>query len=291
MRAQTPNPRPQTPQMLTQRKALVLVTLVLLGCALLSTRWTSWLAHPVAHVVNTLQIPAHQLANTFKTDPPVEGPEVSETEYEELLAAERKENNALWQENEKLREQLSSFEAIIEHTDIKSIRLVEARVARYNNDAVNPTMLLMRGSLHGVKTDDAVAYKSNLIGFVTDSVGPANATVTLITRKGFSIGVQIMPPPGVKALEGWPFKTRVKSDGDGKFYCELNKNIAKKLQPGDYVRAADTIRESANGFLLGVIEKVEAAKQDPLNLSRVTIKPRALIGPQRMVTILTERTD
>lgn len=277
--------------MLTQRKALVLVTLVLLGCALLSTRWTSWLAHPVAHTVNTLQYPAHQLANTFKTDPPIEGPEVSETKREELLASALKENSELWQENERLREQIASFEAIREIRDIKSIRLVEARVARYNNDPVNPTMLLLRGSLHGVTTDDAVAYKSNLIGFVTDSIGPANATVTLITRKGFSIGVQIMPPPGVKALEGWPFKTRVKSDGDGKFYCEINKSIAKKLQPGDYVRASDTIRESANGFLLGIIEKVEPAKEDPLNLSRVTIKPRAPIGPQRLVTILTERTD
>lgn len=273
--------------MLTQRKALVLVTLVLLCCALLNPRWTGWLGH----TVNTLQYPAYQLAILFRTDPPVDYPDLSDQELEDQIAAARKENNALWQENERLREQIDSFVAIIESTDMSSIQLVEARVSRFNSTPANPTMLVLRGSLHGLKADDAVAYKSNLVGFVTDSIGPANATVTLITRKDFSIGVQIMPPPGVEAGEGWPFKTRVKSDGEGVFYCSLAKNVAKELRPGDYVRAADTIRESANGFLLGLIEKIESDPKDPLNLSRVVIKPRAPIGPQRMVTILTERTD
>ncbi|MBX2850857.1 MAG: hypothetical protein KTR15_03825, partial [Phycisphaeraceae bacterium] len=175
-------------------------------------------------------------------------------------------------------------------------RLVDADVSRYNSDPVNPTMLVLRGSLHGLKPDDAVAFKSSLIGFVTDSVGPANATVTLITRRGFSIGVHIKPPPDPnnpdkKLAPGWPFKTRVKSDGRGGFYCDLKNDIAEELRVGDYVRAADTIRDSANGFLLGLIEKIEPAKENPLNLSRVTIKPQAPIGPQRTVTILTERTD
>jgi cell shape-determining protein MreC len=282
--------------MLTQRKALVLVTLVLLGCALLSTRWTRWLAMPITHTVNALQYPADRMASAMKTDPEVAYPEQSDDVLAELLARERKENEALWIEIDRLNEQLASFNAIINVRDIDSIRLVDANVSRYNNDPVNPTMLVMRGSLHGLKADDAVAYKSNLIGFVTDSVGPATATVTLVTRKGFSIGVHIKPPPDPnnpdkKLAAGWPFKTRVKSDGAGRFFVTVAKSTAKSLRPGDYVRAADTIRESANGFLLGLIEKIEDDPKDPLNLSRVVIKPRAPIGPQSTVTILTERTD
>lgn len=282
--------------MLTQRKALVLFTLVLLGCALLNTRWTRWLAMPITHTVNTLQYPADRMANAMKTDPVVDYPQQSDDVLAELLERERKENEALWIEIERLNEQLASFDAIRNVRDIDSIRLVDASVSRYNSDPLNPTMLVLRGSLHGLKPDDAVAYKSNLIGFITESVGPANATVTLITRRGFSIGVHIKPPPDPdnpdkKLAPGWPFKTRVKSDGEGKFTFTVAKSTAKSFRPGDYVRAADTIRESANGFLLGLIEKIEEDPKDPLKLSRVIIAPRVPIGPQRTVTVLTERTD
>lgn len=277
--------------MLTQRKALVLVTLVLLGCALLNLRVTNALANAIKYTVDTVQYPADRLASMLKSDPRVDYPEMSDQALADQLAAARKQNNELWQENVRLREQIESFIAITEIRPIDSIRMVEARVSRLDSNPVNPTMLVLRGSLHGLRPDDAVAYKSNLIGFVTDSIGPANATVSLITRVDFSIGVQIMPPPDIEAGEGWPFKTRVKSDGGGRFYCSLAQNVAKELRPGDYVRASDTIRESANGFLLGLIEKIEPDPKDPLKLSRVVIKPRAPIGPQRMVTVLTERTD
>ncbi|MEO0474995.1 MAG: rod shape-determining protein MreC [Planctomycetota bacterium] len=277
--------------MLTQRKALVLVTLVLLGCALLNTRWTSWLASPLSQTVNTLQYPADFAASALRTETREEVDERSEDQLLALLDSALKENVELWIENEKLNEQLESFEVIYDRVDPKAVKLVEARVSRYNDDPINPTILVLRGSLHGLEPDDAVAFKSNLIGFVTDSIGPANATVTLIIREGFSIGVQIMPPPEVEAGEGWPFKTRVTSDGKGGFFCDLKNDIAEELRPGDYVRAADTIRDSANGFLLGIIDKIEPSDDAPLNLSRVTIKPRVPIGPQRTVTILTERTD
>lgn len=282
--------------MLTQRKALMLVTFVLLGCALLSTRWTSWLASPLKHTVNTLQYPADFVANQLKTEQPIDAPTESKQQLDAMLYAARQQNEALWIEIDKLKEQIASFNAIQEIRDIESIQLVEARVSRYDSDPTNPTLFILRGSLHGLSQDDAVASRSNLIGFISESVGPANATVSLITREGFSIGVQIKPPPdpnnpNKKLAPGWPFKTRVKSDGEGRFYCELKNDVAEELRPGDYVRAADTIRESANGFLLGTIEKIERAKEDPLNLSRVIIMPRVRIGPQRMVTVLTERND
>ena len=279
--------------MLTHRKALVLVTLVLLGCALLNTRYTKYLTRPITHTVNTLQYPADMLANQFKSDQPIDAPEASEQELAIMLREARKENEELWIEIEKLNEQLASFEAIKEIRDIESIRLVEARVSRFNPDATNPTILILRGSLHGIQRDDAVGSKSNLIGFVTDSIGPANATVTLITRKGFSIGVQIKPPPKKDQVlpPGWPFKTRVISDGEGRFFFDVNKKTSESLRAGDYVRAADTILESANGFLIGYIEKIEDSKDDPLKLSRVIVKPSVPIGPQRTVTVLTERKD
>lgn len=284
--------------MLTQRKALVLVTLVLIGCALLNTRWTGWLASPITQTVNTLQYPADFLASALKNDPAVDYPERSEEEAEDMLAKAQAQNNKLWEENRRLNDQLATFQAIYDEAkDVEAIQFVEARVGRYNNDPINPTMLVMRGALHGLKPDDAVAFKANLIGFVSDSIGPANATVALITRKGFSIGVQIKPPPDPDDPEeknlppGWPYRTRVTSDGKGAFVCDLKKSVAGGLRAGDYVRAADTILDSADGTLLGLIESIEPSPDNPHNLSRVIIRPRTPIGPQRTVTILTERTD
>jgi len=282
--------------MISSRKALTATVFVLLCCALLNTRWTNWLTRPIIYTVNTLQYPADFTANLIRNDPAVEYAELSDQALENMLAKAQKENDALWQENEKLREQIEAFEAITVGRDMTSIRMVEARVSRVSNDPVKPTMLILRGSLHGLKRDDPVAYKSNLIGFVTDSIGPTSATVALITREGFSIGVNIKPPPDPnqpdkKLPEGWPFKTRVESDGEGRFYFDVNKRTAESFRRGDIVRAADTILESANGFLIGTIEKIEASDQDPLSLSRVVIKPSAPIGPQRTVTVLTERSD
>jgi|GEM_PF-2385670 len=277
--------------MLTQRKALVLVTLVLLCFALLSSRWTGMFTRPLTNVVMLVQHPAGWIASQIGFDPAVDYPEMSEQQLEDQLAAERKWNDELWQQNEQLREQIEAFNAIIEIRPIESIRMVEARVSRFNDDPLNPTLTLLRGSLSGIKPDTAVAYRSNLIGFVTDQIGPTNATVSLITKPGFQIEVNIMPPEGVRAGQGWPVKDRVKSDGKGGFTCSLSKETAGYLQPGDLVRVSDTLRESANGFLLGVINKIEPDSQSPHLLSQIFIKPRTPIGPQRLVTVLTERDD
>lgn len=282
--------------MLTQRKALVLVVFVLLGCAMLNTRWTSWLALPVTHTVNTLQYPADFVAHQLKREQQSDTPDQSKQELEALLYAARQQNEALWIEVDKLNDQIASFQAIQEIRDMKSIQMVEARVSRFDRAPTNPRLHILRGSLHGLKPDDAVAFRSNLIGFVSATIGPVNTTVSLITGEGFSIGAQIKPPPDKEnpnqpLAPGWPFKTRVHSDGRGGFFVELDNDIAEELRVGDEVRAADTIRESANGLMLGLIEKIEPANEDPLNLSRVTIRPRTLIGPQRMVTVLTERND
>lgn len=277
--------------MITPRKGLFVVVIMLLLCALLNARWTGWFTRPVNRTVETLSYPAGLVASSFRSDPAVDYSQQTDKPLADSLAAERAWNDQLWQENERLREQLEAFEAIAEIRDIKAIQLVEARVSRFNGDAVNPTMKIMRGSLHRIKRDDAVAFKSNLIGFVTDDIGPVNATVTLITRPGFEIEVNIMPPQGVRAGQGWPVTDRAKSDGKGGFVCELDDQITQYLRKGDLVRVSDTIRGSANGFVLGVIAEIKDHDKRPLQLDRVIIKPRTPIGPQRMVTVLTDRTD
>ena len=72
---------------------------------------------------------------------------------------------------------------------------------------------------------------------------------------------------------------------------ELSAAIAEESSKRYIAMTCQTDDKTAEQAHLDFIEKIEPDPKDPLNLSRVIIKPRAPIGPQRMVTILTERTD
>lgn len=287
--------------MITPRKGLLLVALVLLLCALLQVRWTGWLTRPITVVVETVLYPADWIASNAGSDPLPASHLRSDDPLDKQLATAKQRlemeqawNNQLWQENQRLHQQLNAFNAIKEILDLESIKLVEARVSRYNADKVNPTMKILRGSLHGIKPEDAVVYEADLLGFVTDEIGPAHATVALVNRPEFVIEVNIMPPNGIRPGEqGWPVRDLAKWDADERvFVCEeMDKDVAKFLRQGDIVRVSDTLRDSAKGFMLGVIKRIEEDRSDPHKLRRVVIVPRTPIGPQRRVTVLTKRTD
>ena len=276
--------------MITPRKALFAVALVLLGCALLNVRWTRWLSRPVTRAVDTVQWPAGWVAANFKTDPPTEGPNYTQGEVREQLLAAQNYNLALWSENQELRDQLEAYKAISIITDIEAIRPVQAQVGFFNDERTNPTMKLLRGSLQGVKKEDPVVYKQNLIGFISD-VGPVTSTARLVTSPDYRSEVMIMPPDRVKAGDGWPFVTRVQSDGKGGFYCDLKIKVADQLRVDDVVRVRDPLRKSANGFVLGVIKSFQTHPTDPTQYKRVVITPNTPIGPQSKVIIITDRVD
>ena len=180
--------------MLTQRKALVLVTLVLLLCALLGRGWANWFQS----AVDTLQWPAGWVAASIKADAAVKEENLTDAQLRKQYRDLKAYNLSLWSENEKLREQIKSFNAIGLVTDLEAIRPVQAKVASVNSDPVNPTMKILRGSLAGIKPGDAVAFQTNLIGFVED-VGPVTGTVSLINSPSFRSQVAIMPPNQLRA--------------------------------------------------------------------------------------------
>lgn len=279
--------------MFTPRKALTATVFVLLCCALLDTRWTGWLSGPVYSIVNTAQWPAGWLAATLvkhDANPRVDLPDATLEELKRELDEADRYNKELWLANKDLKDQLRTFRAIAVIQDIERIRMVEAKVSQHNDDPVNPTMKLLRGKLHGVAVDDPVVYETNLIGFV-EQVGPASCTVSLITRRGYRTEIIINPPEQRRMNNNWPAFARAESDGKGAFICDLSINIADALRPGDLVSVSDTLRATANGFVLGTIASIEDHPDRPLQDKRMVIRPRAPIGPQQSVTILTERKD
>lgn len=276
--------------MLTQRKALVLVTLVLLCCALLGPRWTSLLSRPLQSTIDTLQWPAGWVASTIKPQAEVREENLTEVQLTKQNLELKAYNASLWSENEKLREQIKSFNAIGLVTDLEAIRPVQAKVASVNSDPVNPTMKILRGSLADIKPGDAVAFQTNLIGFV-EEVGPVTGTVSLINSAKFRSQIAIMPPNQSRMENNWPVIARAEYNGKGVFRSDISEGVAKFLRVGDVVRIDDTLRDSANGFVLGDIVAIEAHPNRPLLDKRIIIEPRTPIGQQSSVTVMAERKD
>lgn len=272
--------------MLSQRKALVLVTVVLLCCALLGSGWTGWLQT----TVDTLQKPAGWGASLLESDPEVRNENLTEAQLIKQNLDLKAYNASLWSENEKLREQIKSLKAIGLVIDLEAIRPVQAKVASVNSDPVNPTMKILRGSLSDIKPGDAVVYQTNLIGFV-QSVGPVTGNVTLINSPNFRSQIAIMPPSQLRMENNWPVIARAESDGKGMFKSDISESVAKFLRVGDVVRIDDTLRDSANGFVLGDIVVIEAHPSRPLLDKRIIIEPRTPIGQQNSVTVMAERKD
>lgn len=279
--------------MISARKALLAVALVLLCCALLNQRWTGWLTGPINGFVHTVQYPAGWLAGAIKPTVGVAYPEAVDSDLQALkqrIREANKYNDELWAENRRLRRQIDTFEVIAEIRDLEEVKLVEAKVSRFNDDPINPTMTLLRGAMHGVQEDDPVVYRFQMLGYI-ESVGPTTSTATLITKPDYRTEVTIRPPDQDRMENNWPVFARAQSDGKGAFYSDMAKDITKALRVGDVVRISDRLRESANGFVLGEIAEINKHPDRPLVDDRVLIKPTTPIGPQGMVTIITQRTD
>lgn len=274
--------------MITPKKGLAAVIVLLLCCALLNQHWTGWFTSRVTWTVKTLQFPAGWLASKVRVDPPVDYPEIPDDDLNDLLSRANRVNLALWEENKNLSSQLEAYKAIAEIQDIKKVRPVEARVSQVNDDPTNPVMTLLRGSLQGIKQGDPVVYRSELIGFV-ESASPMTSTVNLITRASYRTEIRIMAPGQVEFANNWPVMTRANSDGRGGFEAEVGKEIAQALRPGDLIHVSDTLRPAANGFVLGAIQNIKDHETRPLQLKTLVIKPRTPIGRQPMVTVLTDR--
>ena len=53
--------------------------------------------------------------------------------------------------------------------------------------------------------------------------------------------------------KNWPAFARAESNGKGAFVCDLSEEIADHLRVGDLISVSDTLRVTANGFVLGQV--------------------------------------
>jgi len=168
----------------------------------------------------------------------------------------------------------------------ESVRLLPARVIAIPPDLHAGTVLINRGTTHGVGPGMIVASGFSLIGRVTD-VGPRNATVRLVTAPDAFLQVRIIPPMAGEAERELIAQVTINDDRD-RFVAEVPQNAP--IQPEDLVTLYDPDWPvEAQGFVVGVVERIDPNPDDPEIRSVATIQPVREPGRVMRVTVVVPR--
>ena len=204
------------------------------------------------------------------------------TEYDRLL----EENEALKQENDELKKLQSDLEVLKEENawlkdflDVKnhntSFEFEDAKVVGKNSSSAHSTLMLNKGSLHGVEEGMIVIAGEGLVGRVTE-VGLNTCEVLCITDISSSVGALVERSAMIGIVEGY-------YENDCRFHYTTGFEDASHIAVGDIIMTSGSGSIYPYGLKIGtvtevhlddasrsVIATVEAAV-DIQNVSRVMI--------------------
>lgn len=182
------------------------------------------------------------------------------------------QNLALLEENDDLLSQLIDFEDIkteneilkdqlaVETIDDRNKGLILAQTLGNAEDKTQTSLMLDRGSLHGVSTGDMVVKGNYLIGIVRD-VTQQRSKVELITSPTLSISVVDL-------------YTNTEGISQGEFGTSLAVN---RILPGDIVREGDVFLTSgrdglfAPGYIVGEVNEVSDVSADVMKSVNLSV--------------------
>lgn len=189
------------------------------------------------------------------------------------LAAHEVQNQVLKRENKKLKRELNLKNSL---TDFK---LTTAAVTARTPSSWQNQIIISKGSLAGIKKNQAVVSQHGLIGRVTE-VNASTSKVELISNNNSSadqFATQVLAKSGsVNGLiTGYSKKTNLLTMGQITSQRKINK--------GDEVVTSGLGGNSPEGLLVGKVVKV---KKDEYGLSStVLIKPAADLSDLQIVSV------
>lgn len=176
--------------------------------------------------------------------------EESELTDEELLAQLQDENTALQLENSRLLELLDETQILSEQLAFlkdSTFDSVQAKVTSRSTDRLAQSIIINRGSKHGVQKGDAVIVNEGILVGIVHSVESNTSTVLLVTSYNNKVGAKVQnetQSPGI--VEG-----------------EHNISLRLTFVPQtDTLTVGDSIITSGNdeniptGLLIGTIQEV-----------------------------------
>ena len=207
------------------------------------------------------------------------------------LETVRDDRNRLWQLNQQLRQRLQmAHDQIRQLTRMhhrlpldRTTRLLPVPVARVRLDPQSPKLYLARGRLRGLQMGQAVGRGINLIGRVRH-VGPASATVDLITTPRTHLDVQIVPVD--EAPRELDMQMSYEASAQG-FVGVIDTAQQELVRINDLAILSDQRWPvEAWGFVVGRVVKIEKYEKNPLLLRRVIVRPRIDLEKLSHVTVV-----
>ncbi|MEX0654560.1 MAG: rod shape-determining protein MreC [Phycisphaeraceae bacterium] len=270
--------------LVTPRRGLVLVALLLLLASVLPGRAVSWLGNPARNLVAAalipVELPLKRLSDTVRRPEPIEvavddeyhpGQAVARLRQLELtIEALRRENHALHQ-----------IKAVL--GDRPDVGRVTARVSATSGDRVNPTLRINHGSRAGIARRQAVVAGFALVGEV-EHAGPVHADVRLITAAETLLSVRIIPPTSAEPLRQYQASMVVNADRQS---FTIKADHDEPIEVDDWAHLADDRwPREAQGFVVARVVDVRRDPDDPLRLKLATLEPIVPLLSLHQVTVL-----
>jgi rod shape-determining protein MreC len=194
------------------------------------------------------------------------------------LAAREVQNQVLQRENRKLKQELKL------KNSLTSFKLITASVTSRAPSSWQNTVVINKGSLAGIKKNQAVVSQQGLIGRVFE-VNGTTSKVELISnsnRSSDQFATQILVKSGAVngLITGYSKKTNLLTMGQ--------ITSQKKIKKGNQVVTSGLGGNSPAGLLVGKVVKVE--KNDNGLSTAVLIKPAADLSDLEIVSV-AKRTD
>jgi len=237
---------------LKKHRSLILSTiLVVISLAMLSYHVVNPSAEPgfIRKLVLDLAVPIGRIVNT-----PVQALEGTWKRYLFLVGLER-ENRRLLQQNALLAQQLVQHqEGYLEGQRLKKLlslnesiayQTVAASVTGRNRKSLHQTVMINKGSVHGIKTGMPVVAERGVVGRIIETSWHVSRVLLLIDENS-NVDSIVQGGRGQGILQG---------DGNNRCYLKYVPKL-EEVRPGDAVITSGICGVFPKSWLLGTVSRV-----------------------------------
>jgi len=271
-------------RLFNSQRTLIGLIILLLASSLLPARWARVISSQPRHLLQASLAPVDHLlkplADKLRRPPDLPVDLGNREEYERA----KQQIVELQYKLRQATEQIAELSQTRSQLRLVGVQLLPATVTAWSGDRLHPSLMINRGSRHGLRPGLVVARGFSLMGRVTDT-GPVTATARLITAPKTYLIVSIRPP--ATTTEPREILTQVQAAGSGsEFWCETSADDPIQINDLAYLYD-DAWPTEARGLVVGKVTRIDPHPDDPILRRRVVIRPiRSLMHLDHVTVII-----
>lgn len=268
---------------LNPRRALMSLLLLFVVISLLPAQWVGALTYRPRYLLEAALAPADHLlkplADALRRPPELSVELSNREEYQRALQQIIQLQFRLRQANERVAE----LSKIRDQLKLVGVGLMPATVTSWRSNRIHPSLMINRGSRHGLAPGMAVVRSFNLVGRVVH-VGPVTSTIGLINAPDSYLIVMIKPP--VAGLEPRQMVCQVyTTPGRNELWADTDEDDPIRVDDLAHLYD-DTWPSHTRGFVVGKVTRIEPHPDDPILRRRVVLTPVRSLAHLDRVTVV-----